>query len=68
MYFVQLMEETLRREQELEKAKREEQVDLEAVNTDDESEEIAYEQWKLREMRRLKRNRDEREQLKAFYF
>lgn len=55
------MEEALCHEQELEKTKKEESIDLTAVNTDDESEEISYELWKVREMKRLKRNRDERE-------
>ncbi|KAI1722463.1 microfibril-associated/Pre-mRNA processing domain-containing protein [Ditylenchus destructor] len=58
---VELMKEVVRREQDQEKIKREDTADLAAVKTDDESEEVAYEQWKIREMKRLRKNRDERE-------
>ena len=36
---------------------------IDDVNTDDENDEVAYEQWKLRELKRLKRDKDERDQL-----
>jgi len=58
-----LVEDAVRREIELEKRKAEDNVDLSAVPTDDENEEIAYESWKLREMKRMKRERDTREVL-----
>lgn len=35
-------------------------VDMEAVKTDDEDEELAYEEWKLREIKRVLRDRSER--------
>ncbi|XP_014260740.1 microfibrillar-associated protein 1 [Cimex lectularius] len=40
-----------------------EEVSLGDVNTDDENDEVEYEAWKQRELKRIKRDRDLREQL-----
>ncbi|KAF7633827.1 MFAP1 domain-containing protein [Meloidogyne graminicola] len=61
---IKMVEERMKYEAEIEKAKKEEsaaKLDLTAIDTDDESEQIAYEMWKIREIKRLRRNRDERE-------
>ena len=43
------------------KAKDDDPLGMNEINTDDENEEVEYEAWKLRELKRLKRDREERE-------
>lgn len=38
------------------------EASIDDVCTDDENDEVEYEAWKLRELKRLKRDRDEKEQ------
>lgn len=47
------------------------EASIDDVCTDDENDEVEYEAWKLRELKRLKRDRDEKEQYvssSAYFF
>ncbi|QQP40394.1 Uncharacterized protein FKW44_014415, partial [Caligus rogercresseyi] len=58
---IKMVEDDVRREFVSRKAKANDPIGLDEVNTEDENEEIEYEAWKLRELRRLKRDREEKE-------
>ena len=60
---LRIVETTVKKEVMERKEKDTDPLGLNEIITDDENEEVEYESWKLRELKRMKRDRDEKETL-----